>query len=262
MRLLATLCAFTVISAHAVTVSTDFSDLWFNANEEGWGTNVIQQNEILFVTIFVYGPSGQPTWFVGPSTAKTTTGSDGSVNFAGPLYTVTGPYFGAGTFNEAQVSARPVGVVAFSFPEISGGAVSYTVDGVSVTKSIRRQTWRGENLNGIYIAGSLGTYTGCGAAQNGYFENPITLTVGHDGGSTITMREQGSNYFCNYSGTYTQEGRMGMIQGSGTCSDGTNQTFRATEVQSGLQGLTMRFTSLFTGTCTSVGRMGGVRRGS
>jgi len=74
------------------------------------------------------------------------------------------------------------------------------------------------------------------------------------------MREQGSNYTCNYAGGYSQSGRMGTITGNATCSDGSNQGFIATEVQGSIQGLTMRLTSQFTGTCTFVGRIGGVRR--
>ena len=260
MRLAALLAACIAAFAQAATPTTDFSDLWFNPNEEGWGVNLIQQNEILFITMFVYGPTGQPTWYVGPATSYT--GSTGGVlSFTGPLYTTTGPYFGAGTFNESQVTPRQVGAVSFAAGQIGSGAISYTVDGVSVTKSIQRQTWRNENVNGVYLGAISGSYGGCGAARNGTFESSITLTVGHDGGSTITMREEGPGYFCNYSGIYTQSGRMGQIEGTGTCSDGSNQSFTATEVQGGLTGLTMRLGAQFAGTCVFNGRMGGVRRG-
>lgn len=262
MRLIAALLAAFALSAHATTVTTDFSDLWYNPSESGWGVNLVQQNEILFITFFVYAANGAPTWFVGPATDYNGVSQGGIVSFTGPLYTTTGPYFGAASFDPAQVGNRQVGTVSFAAGQISVAAISYTVDGVSVTKNIQRQAWRNENVSGIYVGGSLGTYSGCGAARDGYFEEPVVITVGHDGGSTLTMREQGGNYSCNYTGGYTQAGRMGQIQGFGTCSDGTNQTFIATEVQGGLQGLTMRFSSQFPGTCISVGRMGGVRRGS
>jgi len=260
-RLLAALsCACAASGAHATTTSTDFSDLWYNAAESGWGMNIIQQKEVQFITLFVYGSNGQPTWFVAPSTTYTGQDANGVVAFSGPLYATTGPYFGASTFNPANVNARLVGSIAFAAGEVSGGVVSYSVDGTNVVKSVRRQAWRNENLAGVYIGATVGTYAGCGAAQNGYLENPITLTIGHDGGSSVTMREQGSNYFCNYTGSYTQEGRMGRIVGNGTCSDGTNQSFAATEVLTNLQGTSFRFGSTFTGSCTFVGRMGGIRR--
>jgi hypothetical protein len=56
---------------------------------------------------------------------------------------------------------------------------------------------------------------------------------------------------------------MGSIAGNVLCSDGVNQAFTATEVQGGLQGLSMRLvaTPFSTGgTCTFTGRMGGMRR--
>ena len=57
----------TVLSAPTV----DYTDLWFIPAESGWGANVIQQHDILFVTLFVYGTNGQPTWFVASSTVRT-----------------------------------------------------------------------------------------------------------------------------------------------------------------------------------------------
>jgi len=64
-------------------------------------------------------------------------------------------------------------------------------------------------------------------------------------------------------GNYSQAGRMGSIQGTGACvpQDG-NQTFAATEVQGGLQGLTMRYGVQFAGQCGATGRMGGMRKGN
>lgn len=261
MRLSAALFALVATAAHAATPTTDFSDLWYNSDEEGWGVNLIQQNEVIFLTMFVYGANGQPTWYVSPQ-MNYTGQSNGIVSFTGVLYATTGPYFGLATFDESQVTSRVVGGVSFAAGQLSVGALSYTVDTVPVTKSIVRQTWRNENVGGTYVGATIGSYAGCGAARNGYFEFPMTLTIGHDGGSTISMREEGDNYSCNYNGTYTQAGRLGQIQGFGTCSDGTNQTFTATEVQGGIQGLTMRFGSSFSGGCSFVGRMGGMRRDS
>ncbi len=259
MRLAALFIAlFFAASARAATPTTDFSDLWYNASESGWGVNLIQQNEIIFVTMFVYGPSGQPTWYVGPSTAYTGN-NNGIVSFTGPLYATTGPWFG-GTFNPNNVTFRQVGAVSVAAGQVDTAAISYSVDGVQVTKTITRQTWRNENVGGTYVGSVTGTYTNCGAAQNGYYEAPIVLTVGHDGGTTYTMREEGSNYFCNYAGQYRQAGRMGFVQGTATCSDGQNQSFATSEVQGGLQGLSMRLVSQFANNCQFVGRIGGMRR--
>src|SRR4051794_3341309 len=83
----------------------DVTGLWYNPNESGWGMNVIQQSSVLFITIFVYGPDGRPTWYVASDT-RFVAGT--AVKYTGPLYATTGPYFG-GTFNPNAVSARQVG---------------------------------------------------------------------------------------------------------------------------------------------------------
>lgn len=86
------LCGF-ALPAAATTFSIDFTDLWYNApaeSEAGWGVNVIQQNEVLFATLFVYGPDGTPRWYVASRLDPA-----GENRFAGPLYTAAGTYFGA-----------------------------------------------------------------------------------------------------------------------------------------------------------------------
>ena len=44
------------VCAHATTFSSDFTDLWWNESEDGWGANVVQQDNVLFMT-FLAGPS-------------------------------------------------------------------------------------------------------------------------------------------------------------------------------------------------------------
>ena len=83
-------------------------------------------------------------------------------------------------------------------------------------------------------------------------------------GAAINMREDGAvnpPYTCIYNGNYSQDGRMGTIAGNVLCSDGVNQSFIASEVQGGIQGLSMRLVaSQFSGPCTFNGRIGGMRR--
>lgn len=257
MFLAALLAAFST-AASATSATTDFSDLWYNRNESGWGANVIQQGDTLFVTLFVYNSGQAPTWFVA-SDVELVAVSGNTLTFSGILYQTTGPYFGAGSFNPAAVSAPPVGTLTFSASQISNATLTYVVNGVAVTKNVERQTWRTEDLSGSYLGGSTGTWSQCGAARNGYTESSATYTVTQDGGA-IQMREEGSGYTCTYTGNYTAAGRMGTIVGNGLCSDGVNQAFTATEVEVSLQALTMRFTTNQIGGCAYVGRIGGMRR--
>jgi hypothetical protein len=260
MRFLAALLACLSTSALAATATTDFSDLWWNPNEDGWGVTLTQQNQVLFVTLYVFQNNHQPKWFVGPATQYQGADANGMVTFSGPLFETTGSDLG-GAWNPGDRHPSQVGTITFTASQISVGTLAYTVNGVSVAKTITRQIWQYENISGVYVGASLGRFAGCGG-RDGYFESPATLTVAHDGLHAITVKEEGNGYTCNYAGAYAQLGRMGQISGTGSCTDGPAQSFTATEVMGSVQGLSMRFGVQFAGACTSNGRMGGVRRGS
>ena len=65
-------------AAAGTTYSTDFSDIWWNPAEDGWGVQIVQQYNVAFATVYVYGADGQPRWFVGPEL----TGSPTSFSFS------------------------------------------------------------------------------------------------------------------------------------------------------------------------------------
>ncbi len=259
MKLVATVLACLLSPlACATTVTTDFTDMWWVPAESGWGANVIQQGDTLFVTLFVYAPGGQPVWYVAPATTFQGTVS-GAQRFTGPLYTVVGPYFANSVFDPKNVTAREVGSVTFSAPQVASATLSYTVDGVSVSKNVERQTWRNDNLAGSYIGATLGVFSGC-TTFNGVSETGAVYVV-TQAGTSVAISETGTSYTCSYNGTLTQNGRMGSVAGTGTCSDlGTqSQDFAATEVQAGLDFVSMRM-DFGHGSCRFSGRLGGMRR--
>jgi hypothetical protein len=112
-----------------------FQDLWWNPGESGWGINFAHQGDTLFGTLFTYDAGGRGTWFVMSSGAKQADGS-----YAGALYRTTGPPFNAAPFSpigSAQITQ--VGVMQVTFTDIENGVLTYSVDGVTVTKAITRQ---------------------------------------------------------------------------------------------------------------------------
>ena len=111
-------CLAASLPAAATTYSVDFTDMWFNANESGWGVNVIQQSDMIFATLFVYGADNTPRWYV---TGAGLQGSGGST-FSGNLYSTTGPYF-AGSFNPAAVGNAVVGSMTLSFSGPYNGTI-------------------------------------------------------------------------------------------------------------------------------------------
>src|SRR2546423_9771958 len=84
--LTAALAAAVSLSAAAVTTTVDYSDMWYAApanSESGWGANLAQQGDILFVTLFVYGADNTPRWYVAPNVPST-----GANTFRGDLVSV------------------------------------------------------------------------------------------------------------------------------------------------------------------------------
>lgn len=243
--------ALPITASSAPTV--DFSDLWFNPAEAGWGANVIQQDDTLFVTLFVYAPNSQPTWYVASAVTR-----NGAGSFSGALYRTSGPYFG-GTFT-GPVAITQVGTLTFASTQANAAVLTYSVDGVSVTKSIQRQTWDMENVAGTYLAATAGTWSGCGAGRDGYQESISSYVVSQDG-AAIQIREDSGGVTCNYNGTYSQSGRMGAIQGGGLCGDGVNQTLAASELQMTPISLAMRLNVSQANGCRFTGRVSAVRRG-
>lgn len=247
--------------ASATTFSTDFTDLWYNPAESGWGVNLIQQNNIIFATLFVYGSDNQAHWFV----ASNLQGAGGNT-FSGSLFQTTGPAFFQ-TFNPNAVTTFPVGNMTITFNTVSTGTLSYSVNGTPVTKQIQRQTWAGENLSGNYLGGLTANGTSCG---NGATNGPVlifdTLTVTHSG-SQVNARvnffnSSGTASVCNFSGTYGQTGRLGNVTGSFSCTFGStpgNQgTFTVSQIDAGVNG----FNGSFQGSdqfCNYNGFFGGVR---
>lgn len=241
--------------AAAAAPTADFSDLWFNPAEPGWGVNVIQQDDTLFVTLFVYAANGTPTWYVASAVTRNNTGE----TFSGALYRTTGPYFGA-AFN-GPVSISQVGTLTFATTQVNSATLTYSVDGVPVTKNIQRQTWDTENIAGTYFGATAGNWLGCGSSRDGYRETASTFVIAQDG-SSIQLREEIGGATCSYNGTYSQSGRMGSIQGGGICGDGVNQAFAATEVQMTRISLAMQLNVAQPTGCRFTGRMSAVRRGS
>ena len=56
--------SLTVSPISATSYSPDQSDLWWIPDESGWGFQIVQRDSVIFLTMFVYGSAGAPTWYV------------------------------------------------------------------------------------------------------------------------------------------------------------------------------------------------------
>ena len=259
MRLIAALAASLPLLSFASSTTPDYTDLWYNPGESGWGANVVQQGSTLFITFFVYGSNNQPTWYV--ASGATQTGGSSSGTFSGTLYQTSGPYFAAGSFDPSSVTVTQVGQVTFNATSGNAATLSYSVNGSSVVKSVVRQTFGGDNYTGAFLGGSMGTWTACGA-RGGYVESGATFTLAQTG-SSVQIREDGSNYTCTYNGTAGANGRFGTFSGNGICSfDGVNFTFTASDAEISRDAFSARISLQQVGGCRFDGRMGGIRKGA
>ena len=114
----------------------DYTDLWFNPNESGWGLNIVQHpSRNIFAVWFTYDAGGSPRWYVIPGgTWHATTNS-----LTAAMYQTTGPAGSAATFDPSLVKVAPVGNVTITFSDANHGTFAYSVNGVLGSKAITRQ---------------------------------------------------------------------------------------------------------------------------
>jgi hypothetical protein len=116
-----------------VNPAFDFSDLWWNPDESGWGLNLVQhETHQVFAVMYTYEAPNRPLWLVIPGGTWTS-----GLQFSGTIYRVTGPL--ASAFDPTKVNVRPVGTATLTFSDRDNGVFSFTIDGAQVTKTITRQ---------------------------------------------------------------------------------------------------------------------------
>ena len=113
----------------------DFTDLWWNPAESGWGISIHTKRQAFFAAWFAYDSSGNPTWYTlqGGSwrTPKSYTGAIYATHAApnsglGPLSALTFALVGNGTMD---------------FDGFDNATFSFTVNGGSNFKNITRQVF-------------------------------------------------------------------------------------------------------------------------
>jgi hypothetical protein len=203
-----------LVSATYASANT-YNDVFFDIAEPGWGVFVKQSSTFQFLAFFIYGPNGQPTWYTGQ---LTNTGDGTGLNYTGPLYATTGTYFA----NPWQGDmATQVGTASFqgsTVPEdYFHATLTYTVNGVSVTKTIQRQTLTAYTLSGTYSGSIAGSVSSCtdpasNTGVNARF-NLILVQVG-DVSATLTFNfvdTAHNGIVCTLSGPLTHYGGVYTI---------------------------------------------------
>jgi alpha-tubulin suppressor-like RCC1 family protein len=113
---------------------TNYTALWWNPGEPGWGVNLNHQGEAIFATLFTYASDGEGLWLVASNLARQPDGA-----FTGSLYRTSGPPFNQSPWT--PVSIAEVGRMTLLFSGAGAGTLTYDLDSTTVTKAIERQVF-------------------------------------------------------------------------------------------------------------------------
>ena len=135
--------SFTVQARKSLDPLANYTDLWWNPEQSGWGLNIVQHpDNAIFATWFEYDEDGRPGWYVVPD--GTWSAADQNRNFAnhffnGPVYRTSGPTGGA--VDAAQVTRTLVGTAAFQFFEWDRMNATLTINGRTRQLTLQRQAF-------------------------------------------------------------------------------------------------------------------------
>jgi hypothetical protein len=137
------------------------------------------------------------------------------------------------------------------------------VDGVTVRKSLVRQTLKTENVSGTYV-GAASTIQACSdPTLNGEFLQPVRVTLVHSGSSfQMSTTDVDTGRQCAWAGTYIQDGQVARAGGDYSCTSGEIGTFNFFEIQSSISGIMGRLSTVSTisgTTCNIDGRLAAVQ---
>lgn len=234
---------------------SDFTGLWFNTAESGWGVNFIQQGPTIFATLFIYGTDNRPVWLVAPGMVLS-----GGV-FSGSLLLTSGPSY-TGAFNPSQVGNVPVGTMTLRPTASNAAQLVYTVNGATYTKNIVPQTWTVNNLSGTYIGAMYGATANCNAPIPQAAASLLAFSINHNTTSnavTMSIANTTGNR-CTITGTVTQYGKQSLISGTQSCDGGAAEAVAIAQLEAGIFGLAGFYLRASVGACSATATTIGAAR--
>ena len=199
--------ALLLTTAAMSAMALEYTDIYYDVNEPGWGVNLVQSNTFQFLTFYIYGTDGKPTWY----TAQLT--NDGTGTYTGPLFATMGTYF-ASPWQGYDINQA--GTASFHPTDAYHAVLTYTVNGMpAVQKSIQRETLQSYPMAGDYSGAMSGSVSGCTDANLNIpeFRAMYSLQVAQTGDTaaavTLTFVDPAhSGIACSVSGPLTHFGRL------------------------------------------------------
>jgi hypothetical protein len=114
----------------------DYTDMWWNPAEPGWGVSIIQRaSNRVFVAWYTYDASERPTWLVIP---------DGkwrnAVSLEGTLYRASGNAYER-PYDPGRFAVVAAGTGRIDFGSGDDATLTFSVDGRTIVKPLRRQAF-------------------------------------------------------------------------------------------------------------------------
>ncbi len=179
--------------------------LWWRspaASESGWGINITHQGDILFATWFTYDTDGSGMWIVMARGE-----ASGTNAWTGKLYRTSGPSFDSSPFDSTRIVTTEVGTGTFTFTDSNTGSFAYTLNGVSQSKALMRETFSSP----VPTCAASGTF---GAAPN-YQDLWWKAPAASESGWGINITHQGDVIFATWF-TYGADGKgMWIVMANG-----------------------------------------------
>lgn len=193
-------CGAGIVDAHAAVQAAqsggaptpNFGGLWWNSpggSESGWGINFAHQGGQIFASWFTYDLNGKAWWLVMSATMTA------PQVYSGTLFQGTGPAFDTVPFPPlgapGGATGSAVGTGTLTFNDANNGIFNYTVNGITQTKAITRETF-----------GSLPTCT-FGAQSNlaltsNYQDLWWAAPAGSEAGWGINLAHEGDTIFATW----------------------------------------------------------------
>jgi hypothetical protein len=241
------LLALSAVRADAL----EYTDVWFNPAESGWGMFAVQSEQFQFIALFIYGADGKPTWFTANITQN-------GASYTGPLFATTGTYY---AIPWTGVGLSQVGTLTFTPVDFYHATLSYTVNGVAtVNKTIQRQTLTSRDMAGSFFGSMAGSISGCAnpANNDAAFRARWSLQSTQVADDSITLAftfvdTAHNGQTCTVSGPLTHYGRQyRMANAATTCTGPVGGTFAVTveQLHPTGQGIEGKWSGPAAGGCT------------
>ncbi len=124
-------CHYTNLSRNT---ATNYTDLWWQPLESGWGLTIEHQGNLIYVVWYTYAADGQPVWMTALLSRQSNGSFTGAINRANNgiwyVYNVNGPV--------TSFPLPEIGSATLRFTDGEHGSFSYVIGVVNQTKLIER----------------------------------------------------------------------------------------------------------------------------